>query len=923
MITIYERATSLIVTGNPDEITKLVDSFRFRPNGYFFAVTFQRWKVTEGEEGWDGYIYPLRRINSATASALRGYKADIIKYSTIYGFELDLSHLLEYPFRNLTVEDVPADIIAGDHTLDERQMQCICSWLKAGIGFNKITVGGGKCLAKGTKVMLVDGSNKNVEDLQVGDCLMGPDSRPRRVKTLARGRAEMFKVSQRNGESYTCNGDHILALQHFKTQGSWKHGKRKYTIERVNMTVYSYLKLPKTCKLNYRGYKVAVDFRFSEVTLDAYFLGLWLGDGSRHKPVITSGDPEIVLFLRRFAHQLDLCLREEPGQGCSMWYLSRKQGSHIDGAKNPIVGKLKRLGLFGANEKWIPENYLRNCREIRLQLLAGLVDSDGYLKRSGQIEIVSVYRRLAEDVCWLARSLGFAAAVRSKKTHCQTGVTGLAYRVIIRGDVSAIPVKIRRKKSSRYTYTQLRTPLTITSVGVGDYYGFELDGDGLFLLSDFTVTHNTATFAGAAAMIKQRYPQARFLYLTPAERLVKQATKEMRKFLPHFDIGQYGGGYKQSEAQDMVICTVAMLNRNFNALQKRGWLDTFIAVLYDEVHHCGSKSNQKILAAVPAYFRLGASDTSKEKDPSRASSIRGLFGPLLNEVTSTPLLDIGRLARPNIYVVDIPSWAGRFANVSYRPALDSDAFMLLDGEWVKGVYKGPVYELDANGEVKMRQVKTAEKDDEGNWITAEEPVTVTGLHKLLIEGAELEVESRWCLLNRMYDRAIIQFKARNELIVKWAKYFSSQGWPTVIVATRTTHVYILEALVSEAVGRDNVRILIGNDSPAVRDETFQWLKQTPGSVLVSPLVKEGVSINEIRGMIVADQVADYEVARQIIGRAMRPKKSDNVCHVVWFWDKQHPVLRKGCTEVLSRLERTEGFKFVHPCSDPASAFGSG
>lgn len=577
MITIYERATSLIVTGNPDEITKLVDSFRFRPNGYFFAVTFQRWKVTEGEEGWDGYIYPLRRINSATASALRGYKADIIKYSTIYGFELDLSHLLEYPFRNLTVEDVPADIIAGDHTLDERQRQCICSWLKAGIGFNKITVGGGK----------------------------------------------------------------------------------------------------------------------------------------------------------------------------------------------------------------------------------------------------------------------------------------------------------------------------------------------------------TATFAGAAAMIKQRYPQARFLYLTPAERLVKQATKEMRKFLPHFDIGQYGGGYKQSEAQDMVICTVAMLNRNFNALQKRGWLDTFIAVLYDEVHHCGSKSNQKILAAVPAYFRLGASDTSKEKDPSRASSIRGLFGPLLNEVTSTPLLDIGRLARPNIYVVDIPSWAGRFANVSYRPALDSDAFMLLDGEWVKGVYKGPVYELDANGEVKMRQVKTAEKDDEGNWITAEEPVTVTGLHKLLIEGAELEVESRWCLLNRMYDRAIIQFKARNELIVKWAKYFSSQGWPTVIVATRTTHVYILEALVSEAVGRDNVRILIGNDSPAVRDETFQWLKQTPGSVLVSPLVKEGVSINEIRGMIVADQVADYEVARQIIGRAMRPKKSDNVCHVVWFWDKQHPVLRKGCTEVLSRLERTEGFKFVHPCSDPASAFGSG
>jgi len=539
VITLYENATQIIVTGKPSELDTLANDFRFRPAGHFFALSYQRFKVSKGEEGWDGYIYPLHRINAGSSTVLRGRKEDVIRHAEFNGFEVNLKHLLEYPFCELEVDDVPPDIIA-DHGLDLNQRRCVCDWLAEGIGFNKVTVGGGK----------------------------------------------------------------------------------------------------------------------------------------------------------------------------------------------------------------------------------------------------------------------------------------------------------------------------------------------------------TAMFAGAAAMIKQRYPEARFLYVTQAERLVRQVTREMKKFLPQFDIGQYGGGYKELDAKDMVVCTVAMLNKHFNALRAKHWFDTFMGVLYDEVHHAGSKTSKKILLVIPAYFRLGASDTGKENDLVRYNEVRGLFGPMLNEVHAAPLITVGRLARPHLYIVDVPAWVGRLRAVPYRPEVGSPAFMLLESEWVKGTYAGPVYELDDTGKPKLKDVKTAERDKEGEWITVDEPVIVPGLHRLQIAGLEHEVESRWCLLDRMYDRAIIQFKARNQMIVDWAKYFSSKGWPTIVAATRTTHVYILEALLSNAVGQSKVRILVGDDSPVERDEAFEWFKATPGALLITPLVKEGVSINEIRAMIVADHVADYEVARQIIGRAMRPKKGDdNRAHVVWFWDK--------------------------------------
>lgn len=1218
MLKLYENAVHVVVEATPGECDRLVEEFQFKPDGYCFAPTYERYLASKGKEGWDGFIRPVRRISSTGCKVLRGRLADILKWADENDYQVDTEKLLPTPFAHLTFDDIEADIIAGSFALDDHQRRCILGWLKNNVGIAQVTVSGGKCLGKGTPVMLASGKIKPVEQVVAGDQLMGPDSRPRRVLATGSGLDELYRVRQANGDSYVCNGDHILAVQTFKRRGNFYGQNKRYERESATIPVTEWLKLSKSAKLECLGYKVGVEFSSKKIGLDPYFLGLWLGDGSRHKIAVTTGDAEIVRFLKDFAERNWLTAKEEKQESnCSIWHLTSNRKIASPGS-NSVMNCLRKLGLYCADEKWIPDVYKRNSRAVRMQLLAGLVDSDGYVKRLGQIEIASVYKRLADDICWLARSLGFSSSVRPKKTTCQTGAVGLAFRVRITGDLLDLPVLISRKRVGVCLRGGLRTRLNVEPIGRGRYYGFELDGDGLFLLGDFTVTHNTAMFAGAAGFIKRHYPNRAILYITPSERLVRQSTKELKKFLPGMDVGQFGGGHFQHGAKDIVVCTTAMLNKHYMALEAKNWFRRFIAVMFDECfvagtlvgghsiekikvgdlvlafdeitrctaykpvthcfkshpkglvkvtletgkhvvctlghpfltgtgwkraidltksdmvytvkdassvlqelrnnvpdqcaqsssksgllfrsmlpgilseaqfsddgghqpkicvsadeetqsdeesgleaesygqlasnqleakvtgwertayssaaaktgrevvassglrgsdwllegstglsdalpaghcrtgiesgrgsgwwfasvagseetrfqtdeifgeqrvdrveilqptsdgtfggmcpdgfvynlevegwhtytandcvvhncHHAGSKSSQKILEATPAFFRFGASDTTKEDDERRWNDVRGLFGPVVNVVTAAPLMKAGRIAKPHIYVVDVAGWDNRFESVSYKPLGGSKAFVLVDDTWKVGKYLGPVYETDDEGNQVTKPVKTAVKDEHDKWIVEDKPVTMTGLHSIEIAGVEHQIPSKWCLLDRTYDRCIIQFRERNDAIVKWAAYYSNRGLPTVVVCTRTLHVYILEALLKKAVNPELVGILVGKDTSKARDECFDWFRKTPGSILITPLVKEGVSINEIRAGVIADYVADPEVGNQLVGRFIRQKLTgENRAEITWFRDRQHPVLRRGSNHVFQWLAQVEGYQFYDPApADPA------
>lgn len=345
----------------------------------------------------------------------------------------------------------------------------------------------GKCLGKGTKVVMYDGSLRNVEDVRVGDLLMGDDSTPRRVLSLARGMENMYWVHQNRGISYRVNESHILSLKKSRNEGRHQKG------DVLNIELRDYLQRSDKFKSNYKGYKVAVEFAEKNLDIDPYFFGLWLGDGHSYSSRITNVDQEVVAYLDTYAHELNLQLvkYEQFGKTPNYAITSGQRGVKSSFC---IQEQLRELDTIG--NKHIPDVYLYNSTANRLRLLAGLIDSDGHYQADYDCyEITQKNEQLAQQIKYLADSLGFRASLNEKQaTISKIGFESVVYRVRISGDLTKIPVKIERKKAR---VRQSKTDWRVTGIQVefdcfDEYFGFEIDGNHLFLLEDMTVTHNTA-----------------------------------------------------------------------------------------------------------------------------------------------------------------------------------------------------------------------------------------------------------------------------------------------------------------------------------------------------------------------------------------------------------------------------------------------
>ncbi|WP_165903852.1 replicative DNA helicase [Hymenobacter gummosus] len=347
----------------------------------------------------------------------------------------------------------------------------------------------GKCLGKGTKVLMYDGTLRNVEDVREGELLMGDDSTPRRVLGIARGRERMYWVRQNHAEDYRVNESHILSLKRSRNEGPHRHG------EVLNITVREWLQKSDKFRSNYKGYKVPVEFTAQDVPLDPYFLGLWLGDGSSLNCRITSQDQEIVDYLHEYAAELDMQVTVGVVENrCNSYGITRgRQGGSLE--QYSVQDELRQLGVLG--DKHIPQVYLINSTENRLRLLAGLIDSDGHLNpASNGYEITQKNHRLARQIKFLADSLGFRTSIKKKRAVISSrGYESEVYRVRFNGgDLGHIPVRLARKKPLPWksTHNWRMTGISVEFDQEDDYYGFEIDGNRLFLLQDMTVTHNTA-----------------------------------------------------------------------------------------------------------------------------------------------------------------------------------------------------------------------------------------------------------------------------------------------------------------------------------------------------------------------------------------------------------------------------------------------
>ena len=174
------------------------------------------------------------------------------------------------------------DKIIGVYTKHVDAGICKDSPIQGGGGILEVPCGRGKCLGKNTQILMFDGSIQLVQDIVVGDVIMGDDSTPRNVLSIARGRETMYRVKETNGPGYVVNESHILSL---KCSNAINKNSQKGSV--IDMSVLDYLQLPKYHHERggaLHGYRVPIVFGEMPVEMDPYAFGQSLDDESGHIP---------------------------------------------------------------------------------------------------------------------------------------------------------------------------------------------------------------------------------------------------------------------------------------------------------------------------------------------------------------------------------------------------------------------------------------------------------------------------------------------------------------------------------------------------------------------------------------------------------------------------------------------------------------
>jgi superfamily II DNA or RNA helicase len=468
-------------------------------------------------------------------------------------------------------------------------------------GIISLPCGMGKCLGKDTPVLMYDGTIKMVQDVKVGDQLMGDDSTPRKVLSTCTGKEEMFDIIPTKGDTYTVNRSHILSLK-----CATNHSKKLQKGDIRDISVDEYLKLPKSFHGRagpLYGYRVGVDFTTKEVPMDPYLVGYWLGDGSTRGTIISTQESTVLRYVTQLLPKHNMYLQYRSQYDYSINGANKNTG-------NPFRQFLHKYNLWG--DKHIPLIYKCNSRDVRMQLLAGIIDADGYYSKKG-FDITLKCEKLLDDIIYLARSLGFAAYKKECKKTCTNGaqrpVIGTYYRTNISGkNIEKIPTKVIRKQAKPREQIKdvLMTRITPKSIGMGTYYGFEIDGNHRFLLGDFTVTHNTVCGLYIAGYFKKKC-----LIVCHKDFLANQWKERIAEFLPEATIGTIKQSKVHTKDKDIVIASLQSLAmREYDeAIFKE-----FGLVIVDEIHHISAEVFSRSLPRITCARMLGLSATLKRKD---------------------------------------------------------------------------------------------------------------------------------------------------------------------------------------------------------------------------------------------------------------------------------------------------------------------
>ena len=262
---------------------------------------------------------------------------------------------------------------------------------------------------------------KAMGDLEVGDAMASVDGRPSIVTGIyPQGERQVWRMRLSDGRSAECCAEHL-----------WKVSCRHWPEPRVLRTDEIQALLGEK---RYQGRlwieRASGDFGHQDpLPVDPWLLGALIGDGclTGTGPVrFSTASPQIVeLVSARSGEGMevvhagqydDRIVREDRGHPAG--YAGAQPS-----ALRVALGALQLSGL-PSDRKFIPRVYLEASRERRLDLLRGLLDTDGWVETWGSVRFSTSSRRLADDTAELVRSLGGWCSITAEQPHF-TNVAGM------------------------------------------------------------------------------------------------------------------------------------------------------------------------------------------------------------------------------------------------------------------------------------------------------------------------------------------------------------------------------------------------------------------------------------------------------------------------------------------------------------------
>lgn len=337
-------------------------------------------------------------------------------------------------------------------------------------------------------VIMADGTVKKWGEVQVGDYLNAPNNKKVKVTDIPVNEyMPIYEITLRDGRTIKASGNHIWSVY---TQQQ----REKPVLLTTEMMLERGVKNKHGQSMFFIPNGGEVQYEEKEIPIDPYTFGLLLAEGCfvphhcyKNRLQFSSSKNDLEFYRTVIPYEI-----EE--------HAYNKNNSDILIPNCKAI--LKDLGLFDHKSytKFIPDIYKYNSKEVRLELLKGLMDGDGCATGKGADVFITTSKKLADDICSLCRSLGINASY--KKNESTVGDRrSLHYRVSIFAETSIF--KLKRKQDKEYIYhrelkgSKAASYIDKTAISEIKFCGFEMgkcvtvdSSDGLYLVGDYVVTHN-------------------------------------------------------------------------------------------------------------------------------------------------------------------------------------------------------------------------------------------------------------------------------------------------------------------------------------------------------------------------------------------------------------------------------------------------